>query len=186
MSSTLYRDAITLALIAFLFMVVLMFPYLNPPADTEQTIAPGNIAAIISWPEGNADVDLWVHGPGEPWAVGYSNKGGVLWDLLRDDLGTQPDYLPFNFENAYTRGVPPGDYRINVHCYRCKTLPVEVTLEVSKNNLGGSREVIATSTIVLRKDHEEKTGLAFHVDVDGNVERDSLTTLFAPLRSGRK
>lgn len=186
MIATLFRDAITLALIAFLAMVTWMLPYLNPPAADGEIDPPGSISAMIIWPQGNIDVDLWVDGPGEPGPVGYSNKGGVLWNLLRDDLGTQPDVLPLNFENAFTRGQIPGDYRVNVQCYRCPVLPVEVELEVSAMSAAGKQTVIGTSTIVLRRDHEEKTGLAFTVDGSGFVDPESLTSLFAPLRSGRK
>lgn len=186
MIATLFRDAITLALIAFLAMVTWMLPHLNPPAADGEIDPPGSISAMIIWPEGNIDVDLWVDAPGEPVPVGYSNKGGLLWNLLRDDLGNQPDALSLNFENAFTRGQIPGDYRVNVHCYRCPTLPVEVELEVTAMSAEGKQSVIGTSTIVLRRDHEEKTGLAFTVGSDGMVDLESMTTLFKPLRAGAK
>lgn len=187
MNQTLYRDAITLVLIGFIAMVIWMLPFLNPPADDGKTEPPGNLMATISWPEGNVDVDLWVDGPTEPVPVGYSNKSGVLWNLLRDDLGTVPDYSPLNFENAYTRGMPPGDYRINVQCYRCPDAPVEVFLEVTHNNNGtGKMEPIGTSTISLNVNYEEKTGLAFTIGSDGKVDPESLNNVFQPLRSGSK
>src|SRR3546814_21118968 len=112
-------------------LIVLILPHLNPPASAKQAGAPGNLIVHVSWPEGDADVDLWLDGPAEPVPVGYSNKGGVLWNLLRDDLGTKPDATPLNYENAFTRGVVPGEYTINVHCFRCPTTPVQVDVEIS-------------------------------------------------------
>lgn len=185
MHNTLFRDTISLALLGFVCLVFFMLPHLNPQAvETTIDASPGGIMATISWPDGDTDVDLWLNGPGEPVPVGYSNKGGLLWNLLRDDLGKIPDYSKLNFENAYSRGIPPGEYRINVHCYRCTQLPVPVTLEVTKKADGDARvELIATSTITLFSNHQEKTGLAFTVDESGNVVASSMTTLFKPLRS---
>jgi hypothetical protein len=49
-------------------------------------------------------VDLWVQAPGDI-PVGYSNKGGLIMNLLRDDLGTN-DPTPLLYENQYSHGVP--------------------------------------------------------------------------------
>jgi len=121
--------------------------------------------------------------------VGYSNKGGVLWNLLRDDLGTVPDLTNINYENAYSRGIVPGDYTINVHCYRCRQLPVPVDMEVSiASDVAGSAdkaraEVIATSRVELRTDGQERTALRFRIDADGDVDAASFSTVFKSLRT---
>ncbi len=186
-TNTMYRDAITLVLIGFIAIVIWMLPFLNPPSEAAKMDPPGSVIALITWPEGNSDVDIWIDGPGEPVPVGYSNKGGVLWNLLRDDLGDMPDYTPLNFENAFTRGMPPGAYRVNVQCFRCPMTPIEVMLEVStKSSATNSLTLLASSTITLNKTTEEKTGLAFELDEDGNVVLGSMNTLFKPLRSGSK
>jgi len=130
-------------------------------------------------------VDLWLDGPDEPRPVGYSNKGGVLWNLLRDDLGNSPDYTPLNHENAFSRGAPPGDYRVNVHCFRCPVVPVIVSAEVSLRTPGGRVVAIGTSRVTLHRRGEEKTALAFRLRRDGTVAADSVTTLYEPLRARR-
>ena len=62
------------------------------------------------WPDNwRTDVDLWVQAPGDV-PVGYSNKGGVIMNLLRDDLGTN-DPTPLRYENQFSRGVPPENTR---------------------------------------------------------------------------
>jgi hypothetical protein len=166
-----------------------MLPYLNPPADRAKSEPPGNIIVHITWPPGNTDVDLWVDGPGEFVPVGYSNKGGVLWNLLRDDLGTMPDLTNINYENAYSRGIVPGDYTINVHCYRCRQLPVPVYMEVSiAPDAAGSAdkvraETIATSRVELRADGQERTAFRFRIDAEGNADEASFSTVFKPLRN---
>jgi hypothetical protein len=55
----------------------------------------------------DADVDLWVEAPGDR-PVGYSNKSGQIFSLLRDDLGKSQDITDFNYEIAYSRGMPAG------------------------------------------------------------------------------
>jgi hypothetical protein len=186
MSHTLFRDAILLALISFMCMVVWILPHLNPPTAKDDMIPPGNLVAFITWPEGNVDVDLWLDGPGEPVPVGYSNKGGVLWNLLRDDLGTIADVTSLNMETGFSRGIIPGEYRINVQCYRCPLGPVDVHVEVSMKAPSGAVSTIATSTVTLRRHFEEKTALAFRITESGEVDQSSMNTLFKPLRSGSK
>ena len=40
--------------------------------------------------------------------VGYSNKGGLFFNLLRDDLGIYKDNSPVNYEVSYSRGISKG------------------------------------------------------------------------------
>lgn len=187
MNHITYRDAITLLLLLFVVMVVFLLQHINPPVDADKMEPPGSIVASLVWPEGNHDIDLWVTGPAEPLPVGYSNKGGVLWNLLRDDLGSTPDYTPLNYEHSFTRGIPPGEYVVNAHCYRCTILPIEAVLEVSIKATGSSRmQLIGSTTITFDRNKQEKTGLAFAVDDAGAVIPDSLNAIFQPLRSGSK
>lgn len=192
MNATLYRDILFNLLFAFFVLVVLMLPWLNPPAQEAKSEPPGNLIVHITWPPGNTDVDLWLDGPGELVPVGYSNKGGLLWNLLRDDLGDSPDATPLNYENAFTRGVIAGDYTINVHCFRCPVLPVPVDVEISvATDAEGAASkraarIIATSRVELRSSKQERTALRFTLDAEGNTDESSFSTVFKPLRSGKK
>ena len=183
----IFQDKLFLLVMGFAAMVFMMLPYLNPPAVDDQAEPPGNVIVAIEWPPGNTDVDLWVTGPGERAPVGYSNKSGVLWNLLRDDLGTGTDVTPSNYENAYTRGVAPGEYIINVHCYRCPILPVPVDVEISirkddENHVKSRLNIIATTQVVLQQNHEELTALRFKLNNDGDLVSDSMNHVFRPLR----
>jgi hypothetical protein len=60
-------------------------------SETDGVTAPGNVAVEMQWPDKlDADVDLWVQAPGDA-PVGYSNKSGRVFNLLRDDLGKAQD-----------------------------------------------------------------------------------------------
>lgn len=170
----------------FVVMTVWMLPHLNPPEDEASAPPPGNVIVHITWPEGNTDIDLWVMGPGEYLPIGYSNKGGLVWNLLRDDLGSYPDSTPMNYENAYSRGIAPGEYIVNVHCYRCPVLPqtvyVEVSISSATDGKGGLR-VIATTQVELVSHGHELTAIRFRLDSNGSLVTGSLNNVYEPLRS---
>lgn len=186
-SGTVFRDFTLLMVLAFVCMVVWLLPHVNPPADDAAAPPPGNVIVAITWPEGNTDVDMWVMGPGEMNPVGYSNKGGVLFNLLRDDLGTLPDATPLNYENAYTRGITAGEYIVNVHCYRCPVVPQRVSVEVSVNDgkPGKGMDPVATTALDLTANGQEKTALRFKLDDKGRLVPSSLNAVFRPLRAAK-
>jgi hypothetical protein len=132
---TVFRDVIMLALAGFVAMVILLLPHLNPPgqAAEQTTEPPGNVIVELRWPdELDSDVDLWVEAPGDT-PVGYSNKGGAIFNLLRDDLGKRADATGLNYEVSYSRGIPEGEYTVNVHLYRnaANVFPIPVTVVTS-------------------------------------------------------
>ena len=187
--NTVFRDVIFLALAGFVTMVLLLLPHLNPPATAEEgTPAPGNVIVEISWPEKiDADVDLWVQAPGDV-AVGYSNKGGLIFNLLRDDLGGQADVTEINYEVSYSRGVPEGEYTVNVHLYRDMSgqLPLPVTVSVSVKaapNLAAKR--ILTTKLKLDHQGQEVTAFRFSLDGDGRLVAGSVHDLPKPLRAAK-
>jgi hypothetical protein len=189
MNRTTFRDLLMIMLLGFVFMIIAMIPHLNPPATDDKAVPPGNVIAAIEWPPGDTDVDLWVMGPGEVHPVGYSNKGGLLWNLLRDDLGSSPDATDSNYENSYTRGITPGEYIINVHCYRCPILPVPVNVEISINsgdNSKGSIKVIATTRVVLHQNKEEATAIRFKLTKKGELVSGTVNHVFRQLRAANK
>lgn len=190
---TIFRDVITLALCGFVSMVVMTLPHLNPPAmnaatATESVSAPGNVIVEIRWPgSSRADVDLWVQAPGDI-PVGYSNKGGLIFNLLRDDLGLFGDVTPLNYEIAYARGLPPGEYAVNVHLYRSSPdLPVPVTVTVSaKSDANDMSRELLTTKVMLRRENEELTVFRFKLDPGAELVPGSVSSLYRPLRSPSK
>jgi hypothetical protein len=106
-SDTVFRDVIMLALAGFVAIVILLLPHINPPGKEVKTATPpANVIVEIRWPETlYTDVDLWVQGPKDK-PVGYSNQGGLIFNLLRDDLGHRDDISKVNYEVAYSRGRP--------------------------------------------------------------------------------
>jgi hypothetical protein len=184
-SGVIFRDFSMLMVMGFFAMVVWLLPHVNPPAENAEADPPGNLIVAITWPEGDTDIDLWITGPGEIKPVGYSNKGGVLFNLLRDDLGNMPDATKLNFEHAYSRGVTPGEYIVNVHAYRAPIVPVQVDVEISFNDglPGKGMKRIATTSLELIANGQEKTALRFELDAAGNLVPDSMNAVFRPLRA---
>jgi len=184
-SSNVWKDFTMLLVMAFFVMVVWMLPHLNPPAVEDRDEPPGNLIVHISWPKGNTDVDLWLMAPGEPRAVGYSNKSGAIWNLLRDDVGDGVDMTDLNYENAYTRGIPPGEYVFNLHCYRCPVLPVEVVMEIrvkSPEGDKGSAPLLQTRATLV-SNSEEITAVRFRLDKSGKLVEGSMNHFFEQLRA---
>ena len=181
---TLFRDFLFLAALGFCALLVIVLPFLNPPGQkaVQGTPPPGNLVVLITWKPGPIDVDLWLSSPKDLKPVGYTNTTGELWDLLRDDLGTRRDSTPLNFENAYTRGIVPGEYVINVHCFGCeKHLPVEVLIEVSRKDKDGNVKKLLTTKVVLLRQDQELTALRFRLNNDLSLDRDSVNNIYKRL-----
>ena len=118
-NDVVFRDVILLALTGFISMVILLIPFVNPPTEEESSSTPpGNVIVELFWDDKrDVDIDLWVQAPNDI-PVGYSNKGGLFFNLLRDDLGIYKDNSPVNYEVSYSRGISDGVYIANVHLYR--------------------------------------------------------------------
>lgn len=183
-SGIVYRDVITAIMAIFVLLTGLMLSFLAEPRPSiaDQGLeSPGSISVVAAWPEGDTDVDLWLTAPGEPLPVFYQNRGGKVWDLLRDDLGTAADSGPLNYENAFTRGAPEGEYRINLVCFKCYE-PVEVSVEVQEKGSGGLLTDVSRTKVLLRKTGDERTALAFEVGPTGSVKRDTMNTFFRSIK----
>lgn len=186
-TSTLFRDVIMLALAGFVTLVMLLLPHINPKAVALETSkSPGNLTVELRWPdEINADVDLWVEAPGDV-PVGYSNKGGQVFNLLRDDLGDTADLTGLNYEFTYSRGVPAGEYAVNVHLYRnpTATYPIPATVVVSLKKPGyKSAKQILVGKLELTHQGEESTVFRFNLDDKSNLVTGSVHNLPKKLRN---
>ena len=185
---TVFRDVILLALSGFVAVVLILLPHLHPPVEAKEAPPPGNVVIEINWPsEIDADVDLWVEAPGDR-PVGYSNKGGRVFNLLRDDLGQFRDLTDVNYEVAYSRGIVEGEYTINLHLYRNKSaiLPVPVTMVASvKRSNGANLKRLTSAKVELAFTGEEITVIRFALNKAGEIVPGSMHELFKPLRSKR-
>jgi hypothetical protein len=185
---TVWLDTALLMLGGFILMTVLLIAVVNPPAKSSESAgdpAPGNVVIEAQWPDQiDADVDLWVQGPGDG-AVGYSNKSGRLFNLLRDDLGKAQDMTDYNYEVAYSRGTPAGEYVANIHMYRGVGVSYPVTVKVVASlrpDAGGSSQQLVSTTVQLRHENQELTALRFRLDAKGALVADSVNNLFKELR----
>lgn len=188
---TVFRDVIMLALAGFVAMVMLLLPHLNPPGEAaqENTEPPGNVIVEVRWPDDlDSDVDLWVEAPGDT-PVGYSNKGGAYFNLLRDDLGKRADATGMNYEVSYSRGIPAGEYTVNVHLYRNAAnvfpIPVTVVTSVKKSPEESAKQLLA-SQIELSREGEELTVFRFRLTEEGELIPGSVHSLQRDLRSRRQ
>ncbi len=185
---TVFRDVILLALSGFVAVVLILLPHLHPPVEAKEAPPPGNVVIEINWPSAiDADVDLWIEAPGDQ-PVGYSNKGGRVFNLLRDDLGQFRDLTDVNYEVAYSRGIVEGEYTINLHLYRNKTaiLPVPVTMVASvKRSDGANLKRLTSAKVELDYTGEEITVVRFALNKAGEIVPGSMHELFKPLRSKR-
>ena len=189
-SSIIFRDVVTLALVGIVALVIILLMHINPPGKNADSDVepPGNVIIEISWDHAiDADVDLWVQAPGDA-PVGYSNKGGQVFNLLRDDLGHTNDPSDVNLETAYTRGIPAGEYIVNVHFYRNRSKISPVTVNVVarvKANQHSTTKNIVSRKIDLQHIGSEETAFRFRLKDDGKLVKDSINTINRPLRSAQ-
>ncbi len=184
---TVWLDVTLLMLGSWILMAVLMMAVLNPPARgqaQQEAPPPGNMTVEIEWPMGlDVDVDLWVKAPGDH-PVGYSNKSAAIFNLLRDDLGRAQDLTESNYEVAYTRGLPVGEYVINVHAYRnaAGNWPVPVKVKVTIKKDATEYAVPFMKNVRLNKQNQEITVFRFKIDENGRMVSGSMNDIYKPLR----
>jgi hypothetical protein len=162
--------------------MLLIAPLPKPETPKETDRSAGNISVYVFWPEGDTDIDTHMRDPaGEH--VYFSRRAGKVWNLLRDDLGNTADLGTRNFENGFARGLPPGEYVVNVHAYRNNArFPVEVEAELRiqpELKAGSAVTFIARATL----DHigDEATMFRFLIDNDGKLVPGSVHNQFVPL-----
>ncbi len=187
---TLFRDVLSLALLGFLAVIVLLLPHLAPEQQDQPAAvtASGDVVVQLTWPpEMDADMDLWVKAPGDI-SVGYSNKGGKIFNLLRDDLGNKFDLSSVNHESAYSRGFARGEYVVNVHSYRIDpkypppfAVEVLVSTKTTRNDQVQVKPIVFTRALIQRQGHEV-TAARFSLTENGELIEDSIHSLFKPLR----
>lgn len=191
-TGTVFRDVIFLMMITFVILFLVAVLHINPEADPNEDTEtpPGNVIVNIFWEDTiNVDVDLWVLGPKDSRPVGYSNRAGRTFNLLRDDLGTVNDDTNMNFENAYSRGIPDGEYIINVHMFANKerpykwpiTVKVIVTIMDPENSKNAKTEVFV-GDVDLTRHSDEVTAIRFKTK-NKKVVPESTNSILKRLRT---
>ena len=190
-NDVVFRDVILLALTGFISMVILLIPFVNPPTEEESSSTPpGNVIVELFWDDKrDVDIDLWVQAP-DDIPVGYSNKGGIFFNLLRDDLGIYKDNSPVNYEVSYSRGISDGVYIANVHLYRedktpFKPIIAELLVSVVDPDSNKRKQILKTSK-KLEEIGKEITVFQFELDKKGKLKKNSINNKYVMLRSGNK
>jgi hypothetical protein len=183
-----FRDMLFLLVFVYLVVGAVALAHVRKQQeDVSGVTPPGAIIVDIQWDNAvDADVDLWVEAPGDV-PVGYSNKAGMIFNLLRDDLGHSGDPNSMNYEVAYGRGRWPGEYTVNAHLYRSADhrFPVKVTARVQMQTPEGLVRNLTQSTINLTHIGQESTIFRFRLDDKGELVEGSLNRLHKELRSAR-
>jgi len=183
-SGTVFRDVLMLALIGFVAMVIMLLPHISrTKKEADESRAPSNVIVEMHWPSSMlVDVDLWVKAPGVG-PVGFWNQGNRVFNLLRDDLGAEGDATDENFEVSYSRGIPAGEYVVNVHMYGALpanlTVPVTVVVSV-RTEMQETRQILKT-LVRLTRHNQEETAFQFRLTGDGDLVPDSVSTLHRSL-----
>jgi hypothetical protein len=183
-----FRDMLFLLVFAYLVIGAVALAHIAKKDDDQSKgqAPPGNVIVEMLWDKDtDADVDLWVQGPGDV-PVGYSNKSGMIFNLVRDDLGKGGDPNSMNYEVSYGRGHWPGEYVVNAMLFRSRDnkYPVPVQIKVSLQNRQGEVHQALQSNVELRFEGQETTAFRFQVDEKGEFIADSMNRIHKDLRAG--
>lgn len=174
---------------AFLIMMIVL---MNPISKKKEGMADipfaGGLLFEADWLQTDpktqkpidVDVDLWVQCGKDTPPIGYSNKGDVRCNYLRDDLGTTYDPQDKrNDESTWSRGLVPGQYCMNGHLYSNRwgelPIPVRMTVKMSKDapvdgSSKGDVKKILDKTIELNKVGHELNAFCFFIDEKGDYD----------------
>ena len=183
-----FRDMLFLLVFAYLVIGAVALAHIAKKDDDQSKgqTPPGNVIVEMFWDKDtDADVDLWVQGPGDV-PVGYSNKSGMIFNLVRDDLGKGGDPNSMNYEVSYGRGHWPGEYVVNAMLFRSRDnkYPLPVQIKVSLQNRQGEVHQALQSNVELRFEGQETTAFRFRIDEKGEFIADSMNRIHKDLRAG--
>tara|TARA_Y100000590_G_scaffold425247_1_gene533029 strand:- start:3 stop:599 length:597 start_codon:yes stop_codon:yes gene_type:complete len=171
-----FLDLLFNVLIGFVFLFIVSFLLINPVAKRADIEVKAEFLITVFWPDNlEDDIDIYVEDPAEN-LVWFKSREPGLMHLDRDDLGKRNDEVvtaagtilfPENREIVTLRGIVPGEYTVNVHCYfKVGSDPVPVTVQIDKIN---PYSVVIRETIDLVNKGEEVTVTRFSVNSNGEV-----------------
>lgn len=187
-------------MIAFMILALMSLPFVQPiqkkvvEEKKEAVKSAGDMMIEIHWPDKlDIDIDLWAKSPDDERPVGYSNRAGKTFNLLRDDRGKKDDTTERNFEMFYARGLPAGEYIVNVHYFLShereqtpEEIPVDIIISTKAvDPFGGPDHMkqILVRKVVLRTSGEETTVVRFVIKEDGELDKDSINDFYEELRT---
>ena len=181
-----FRDMLFLLVFAYLVIGAVALAHVRKKQEEVSGASPpGSVIVDIHWDDKiDADIDLWVQAPGDV-PVGYSNKSGIIFNLLRDDLGHSGDPVSMNYEIAYGRGLWAGEYTVNAHLYRSADnhFPVPVIAKVQVRGSDGIVKNLLQSAVQLDHVGQETTVFRFQLDDKGHLVPGSLNRIHKDLRA---
>jgi len=171
-----FLDLLFNVLIGFVFLFIVSFLLINPIAKRADIEVKAEFLITVFWPDNlEDDVDIYVEDPAGN-LVWFKSREPGLMHLDRDDLGKRNDEVvtaagtilfPENREIVTLRGIVPGEYVVNVHCYfKVAVDPVPVTIQIDKIN---PYSVVLRETVDLANKGEEITVTRFSVNSKGEV-----------------
>ena len=171
-----FLDLLFNVLIGFVFLFIVSFLLINPIAKRADIEVKAEFLITVFWPDNlEDDVDIYVEDPAGN-LVWFKSREPGLMHLDRDDLGKRNDEVvtaagtilfPENREIVTLRGIVPGEYVVNVHCYfKVVSDPVPVTIQIDKIN---PYSVVLRETVDLIKKGDEITVTRFSVNSKGDV-----------------
>jgi len=182
-----FRDMLFLLVFAYLVIGAIALAHVakNDQEQSKGQAPPGNVIVEMFWDKAvDADVDLWVQAPGDV-PVGYSNKSGVIFNLVRDDLGRGGDPNAMNYEVSYGRGHWAGEYVVNAMLFRSRDrkFPVGAQIKVSLQNQQGQVRQALQTNVELTFEGQEATAFRFRLDEKGELVADSMNRIHKDLRA---
>ena len=171
-----FLDLLFNILIGFVFLFIVSFLLINPIAKRADIEVKAEFLITVFWPDNlEDDVDIYVEDPAGN-LVWFKSREPGLMHLDRDDLGKRNDEVitatgtilfPENREIVTLRGIVPGEYVVNVHCYfKVGSKPVPVTVQIDKIN---PYSVVLREIVDLSNKGEEITVTRFSVNSKGEV-----------------
>ena len=185
-----FRDLLFLLVFAYLLIGAIALAHVakNDEEQSKGMAPPGSVIVEMVWDKAiDADVDLWVKAPGDV-PIGYSNKSGAIFNLVRDDQGKGGDPNSMNYEVAYGRGHWPGEYVVNTMLYRSRDekYPIAVQVKVSLQDSSGKVRQVLQSSVNLTFEGQETTVFRFRLNEKGELIADSVNRIHQGLRTARE
>lgn len=172
-----FTDVLFNALLGFVFMFMVAFLMINPPAESGKVDTDAQFLITVLWPDEHPDdIDTYVEDPAGNIVWYHVNEAGLM-HLDRDDRGNYKDTItingerivnPLNQETVSIRGYIAGEFVVNVYHYVASSPdPVAVTIKVERVN--PVVDVVYYRTFELDHRGHERTAVRFTMDDQGNV-----------------